>query len=73
MGKEGRFPLFIHTLYLAGYNRIPFLKETDASPRLDYSDVAVSGRMFIKYVGLRPVVRGPIASLDPSVSDPWKV
>lgn len=73
MGKEGRLPLFIHTLYLAGYNSMPCLKEADASPRLDYSDVPVSGSMFIKYVGLRPVVRGPIVSLDPSGSDPWNL
>jgi len=73
VGIEGRFPLFIHTLYLAGYNSVPCLKENDASPHLDYSDVAMSGSMFVKYVGLRPVVRVPIASFDPSVSDPWKV
>lgn len=73
MGKEGRSPLFIHTVYLAGYNGIPCLKEADASPRLDYSDVPVSGSMFIKYVGMRPVVRRPVASLEPSVSDPWNL
>ena len=67
MGKEGRLSLFIYTPYLAGYNSIPCLKEADASPRLDY--VAVSGSMFIKYVGLRPVVRGSVASLDPSIND----
>jgi hypothetical protein len=73
VGKEGRPPLFIYTLYLAGYNSIPRLKEADARPRLDYSDVAVSGSMFIKYVGLRPVVRGSIVSIDPSINDPWNV
>jgi hypothetical protein len=73
VAKEGSFPLFIHTLYLAGYNCIPCSKEDDARPRLDYSEVAVSGSMFIKYVGLRPVVREPIASLDPSVNEPWNV
>ena len=67
MGKEGWLPLFIHTLYLEGYNSIPCLKEADASSRLDYSDVPVSGSMFMKYVGQRPMVRGPNASLDPSV------
>jgi hypothetical protein len=48
VGKESRFPLFIHTLYLAGYNCIRCLKEPDASPRLDYSDVAVSGIRVIR-------------------------